>query len=646
MVPRAARFLGWYAAIGGLLSLIGWPLDLRRLTDWINSGISIQPNTALATACGGLAIILASRGHRRILAILAAIVGLVGAATLLEYILNVSFGIDSPLMFGRPWGRGATVAPGRMGIPASTSFTLLGIGFTLAVRGGWWRRVAPIAGLLVAAIAAMSLIGHLFNASELYSNARLTAIAFQTSTFLFALGLGLVLIVPEHQPTLLLRDEGAGGALVRQILPFIVTIPIVLGMLRLRGEAIGLYTTNLGTALLVSALLFLLIALLWWGGVTVHAREIRQRRAEDALRVADRRKDEFLATLAHELRNPLAPIRNALRLLRARPDAPVLDMLDRQVGHMVRLVDELVEVSRISRGDIQLRKEPVPLASVVQAAVETHQPLIAAATQVITTSLPEQPLTLEGDPVRLSQVVGNLLHNASKFSPAGGHITIAARREGAMARISVRDDGAGIAPELLPRVFDMFTRGPEKNAGPGLGIGLALVRSLVQLHGGFVQVSSGGPGKGSEFVVSLPLARGPAVPAALATPSPRLSQRVLIVDDNRDGADSLAAVLRLAGAETRVAYSGPDALAELPRFQPTVALLDIGMPDMDGYDLAGRLRVARPDLPLIALTGWGQIEDRQRSREAGFRLHLTKPVDPEALIAVLDSLAPQKSVAT
>jgi PAS domain S-box-containing protein len=388
-------------------------------------------------------------------------------------------------------------------------------------------------------------------------------------------------------------------------------------------------------------------------GASKTARDITLRKqTEAALREADRRKDEFLAILAHELRNPLAPIRNALQILRlAKPGDPggrrVAEMMERQVDHLVRLVDDLMEVSRITRGKIDLRKERIEVAALLRSALETSRPLMEAAGHQLSVSMPAESLEVEGDPVRLTQVVANLLNNAAKYTDPGGRIWLSARRDGDAASISVRDNGAGIPPENLPRIFELFmqvARSSERAQG-GLGIGLTLVKNLVELHGGSVEARSEGPGKGSEFVVRLPAVaetrRRDVAPAELQPAAALAPDRILVVDDNRDAAESLGMLLELLGAEVQVAHSGPEALRLLNTYQPAVVLMDIGMPGMDGYEVARRIR-QRDDLgqvALVALSGWGQEEDRRRSRRAGFDHHLVKPVDPRALEALLTSLA-------
>jgi PAS domain S-box-containing protein len=386
-------------------------------------------------------------------------------------------------------------------------------------------------------------------------------------------------------------------------------------------------------------------------GFTKVKRDLTDRKlAEEALKRADRTKDEFLATLAHELRNPLAPIRNSLHIMRMAGDNDptlrrVSEIMERQVDHMVRLVDDLLEVSRITRGQIELRKERIELAAVVSRAVETSRPLIDAGRHQLAISLPADPVFVDGDPVRLAQVVSNLLNNAAKYSNPGGQIWLNVRKEEGQASISVRDTGIGIPAEMQRVVFEMFAqldRSSSRSQG-GLGIGLTLVRSLVEMHGGKVHVKSAGKDQGSEFVVRLPLC--PEGAPAAKSASPRIPatvltrQRVLVVDDNRDAASSMAMLLKFLGAEVEVANSGPAALSAVESYHPAVVLLDLGMPLMDGYEVARRIR-ERPefdDVTLIALTGWGQDEDRRRSHEAGFNDHLVKPADISSLQELLAS---------
>ena len=383
-----------------------------------------------------------------------------------------------------------------------------------------------------------------------------------------------------------------------------------------------------------------------------------RERSEAMLKESDRRKDEFLAILAHELRNPLAPIRNAIHLLRLHGSGDatitqVREMMDRQVAHLVRLVDDLMEVSRISRGKIELRRQAVDLATVVGSAIEASRPDLDAAGHVLMTALPDEPVVLDADPVRLVQVLENLLNNAAKYTPPSGRIRLEVRREGNEVALSVLDTGIGIPPDMLARVFEPFTQVNRRlgsNPG-GLGIGLTLVKQLVELHGGRVRAFSDGPGKGSQFEVRLPLAATPAHrPSSDGEASPVSSlprRRLLVVDDNKDAADSLGLLLKTLGAEVQVAYCGASALELLDASRPNAILLDLGMPGMDGHEVARRVR-ERPEhrsIVLIALTGWGQKEDVERTRESGFDHHCIKPLDLPGLRQLLQSLDEAKAVA-
>jgi signal transduction histidine kinase/CheY-like chemotaxis protein len=380
------------------------------------------------------------------------------------------------------------------------------------------------------------------------------------------------------------------------------------------------------------------------------ARQYQTRAYLNEREQADRRKDEFLATLAHELRNPLAPIRNWVNVMRlsgtTEQGSRVWDLMDRQVSHMVRLVDDLMELSRITRGKIQLRMEAMELAPIVAAAVEASRPLIESARHQLTVAMPDEPVVVRADAVRLAQVISNLLNNAVKYTDEGGAITLALRQDGGEAVLSVKDSGIGIPPAALPRVFEMFVQGDgnDRRTRSGLGIGLTLVRSIVGMHGGRVEAQSAGPGTGSEFVVRLPLSMMVPAPAESDVPPMRRypgMTRVLVVDDNHDAADSLGALIGLLGADVRVAYDGRAALELFDAFRPAAVFLDLGMPDVDGYEVAHQIR-SRPDARdtvLIALTGWGQERDRRRSAEAGFDRHLAKPADVETLQSVLLSVA-------
>jgi PAS domain S-box-containing protein len=379
------------------------------------------------------------------------------------------------------------------------------------------------------------------------------------------------------------------------------------------------------------------------------AAEAAIKRSQEALRDADRRKDEFLALLAHELRNPLAPLVNAVELLRpaAGNDASlrrIRDMMARQLTQLQRLVDDLLDVSRISRGCIELRHAPVPLARALESAIESCQSLITARKHTLTIDVPHDPVLVEGDFARLAQVFANLISNSVKYTEPGGHIDVAIRKEDAHAVVSVRDTGIGIPIESVGTVFDMFSQveAHRLHAGGGLGIGLALVRSLVEMHSGTVQVESEGPGTGSTFTVRLPLLRAlvPVQQGAVRENSEPLdpqARRILIADDNIDAAASLALLLQMQGHETRTANNGRQAVELAETFRPDIIFMDLGMPQVDGIEATRQIR-AEPwgkAMVIVALTGWGQESNRRQTREVGMDLHLVKPINLEGIAAVL-----------
>jgi two-component system CheB/CheR fusion protein len=371
--------------------------------------------------------------------------------------------------------------------------------------------------------------------------------------------------------------------------------------------------------------------------------------SREVLKETDRRKNEFLATLAHELRNPLAPARNSLQIMRmARHDPEIMERalgtLERQIAHMVRLIDDLVDVSRISRGMVELRRERVDLAAVLNNAVEASRPLLDQYGHTFTLKLPGEPLFMDGDPVRLSQIFSNLLHNAAKYTAKGGRIHLSATRRAGDVIVRVEDNGVGIPPTMLPRIFDMFAqvdRSLDRYSG-GLGIGLSVVKRLVEMHGGSVEAHSDGPGRGTEFLVQLPISmisggsrRQPPGPTPEAAEP--VKRRILIAEDNEDTASSLATILRIMGNDVRTVSDGLEAVARGRSFQPDVVLLDIGMPRLNGYE-ACRLIRAEPwgnAAVIIALTGWGQEEDRRLATEVGFDHYLVKPVETAALAKLL-----------
>jgi PAS domain S-box-containing protein len=386
------------------------------------------------------------------------------------------------------------------------------------------------------------------------------------------------------------------------------------------------------------------------GAVNVLVDISDRKRSEDALKEADRSKNEFLATLAHELRNPLAPIRAAVKILQIKASAnpeskSALEVIERQTKQMTRLIDDLLDVARITSNKLELRREQIELREVLNAAVETSRPLIEQRGHKLSVRAPSAPIQIDGDPVRLAQVVSNLLNNAAKYTERGGRIWLTATRKGDEAVIKVRDTGIGIPAEVLPQIFQMFTQADRTIHGSagGLGIGLTLVKRLIEMHGGTITAQSGGLGKGSEFVIRMPAASSRFSQAEIAieaTTEATKPIRILVVDDNEDSADSLGLLLTLLGNEVRIAHDGLAAVNLANEFEPRVVLLDIGLPTLNGFEAAERIR-QQPwgkEAVMIAVTGWGEAVDRQRSKKAGFDHHLVKPVDPDVLTRLLQSL--------
>jgi signal transduction histidine kinase len=389
------------------------------------------------------------------------------------------------------------------------------------------------------------------------------------------------------------------------------------------------------------------------GAVNVLVDISDRKQAEEALKEADRSKNEFLATLAHELRNPLAPIRAAVKILQIKskptPESQsALDVIERQTRQMTRLIDDLLDIARITSNKLELRRSPVELSQVVAAAVETSRPLIEQRGHKLIVKAPAAPIHVDGDVVRLAQVISNLLNNSAKYTERGGRIWLECGRKKDEAVIKVRDTGVGILPEALPRIFEMFTQaGRENESRSGLGIGLTLVKRLVEMHGGTITAHSEGRGKGSEFVVRIPVALSSASQAKPPVKTKLKSRkdgrkpiRILVVDDNQDSADSLGMLMKLLGNEVRIVNDGLAAVAMANEFEPQVVLLDIGLPTLNGYEAARKIR-KQPwgsQATLIAVTGWGETIDRERSKKAGFDHHLVKPVEPDVLTTLLASL--------
>jgi signal transduction histidine kinase len=820
---QIARLAGLYALLGGTASLAGWVLDVPRLADWFDNGISIQPNATLCVIFSGLGILAFAASRHWIAAVCGTAVLIIAGLTLLQWVGGFSLGIDAALMFGREWGRVGVVFPGRMGPPGSFCWTLIGLALVLSSRPTGLRRWAPALAGTAAAISALSLTGYLYAVAQLYALPYVSAIALQTATFIMTVSVGIIVSHPEQEPMRTLLDPGGAGLIARRALPVVLLVPVIVGWFKVKGQGAGLYDTGLGTALLSLVFIALMTWLIWWalkavraretalresqerlaaeagaleslnavssrlwhkpelaagldeavvacigllkadfgniqlydpargvltiaahrgfnqdfldffrevsarddaacgrslrhsqrtiiedvdadpeyapmrdiarsagyraaqstplisngqplGMITTHWRQpyrpteddlrrldlyvwhiigfIQRFQAEQALLDADRRKDEFLATLAHELRNPLAPVRNAVQLLHMKgPAIPELqwarDVIDRQMQQMTRLIDDLMDVSRISRGRIELKRERVALATVVQRAVETTRPLIEQFEHELTVKLPPQPVYLDADLTRMAQIFANLLNNAVKYTERGGSISLTAECQGSEVVVTVKDSGIGIPSDKLHNVFELFAQVQEAldRSQGGLGIGLSLVKRLVGMHGGNIEARSEGAGTGSEFVVRLTVADGHHGTTEPGTDAPEVSAsglRVLVVDDNRDAAKSLETMMQLMGNEICTAYDGESAVQAADEFRPDVVLLDIGLPKLNGYEVCRRIRQQAwgKHMALIALTGWGQNDDRRRSEDAGFDHHLVKPVDPRGLIELLAGFRP------
>jgi len=669
----AVRCCGAVAILTGATALAGWILGNDALKGGLVADITIKANTAACLVLAGVALLLLGRERRgRIETILGRVFAgtlvLVGLATLGEHLFGWDLGIDQMLFREMP-GALATATPNRMGPPASSCFPLLGFAFLLLD----WRRRGPegparieapfqIPTLLVMVVALLSLLGYLFQVRELFGIAQLTGIAFHTAFAFLLLGLGALLARPEAGFMRRVVADDPGGLMIRRMLPAAIVLPVLIGWLRTLGEGAGWYHTEFGRSLMVLTFILVFASLTWWtgGAIARQAALLGEARAamlaserltQDSLREADRRKDDFLATLAHELRNPLAPIRNAVELLKTRgaPDHESewsRDVIERQVASLARLLDDLLDVSRITRNRLELRRSPTPIAPIVQHGIETSRPWIEAARHRLTVALPPEDVWIEADPLRIAQVISNLLNNAAKYTEPGGHVRLEARREGSDLVVAVRDDGIGIAPGHISQVFEMFAQAApalQRSRG-GLGIGLSLSRAIVEAHGGSIAATSDGLGRGSEFIFRLPTVRPPQGERASASaPRPLVRAatplRILVADDNEDALESLAMMLELQGHEVHRAHDGIEAVETFARARPDLALLDIGMPGMNGLAAARSIRgqAGGEAARLVALTGWGQPEDRQRALEAGFDDHLVKPVDFSALAPFLRS---------
>ena len=671
----AGVFLGLYALVGGAVSFIGWVFNLARLTDWFNYGISIQPNTCIAVMAAGAGLILLNFGYWRVAAALGVLVALIGGTVVFQFLTGINLGIDTLLMFDRTWGRVGVIAPGRMGPPGSVSWTLIGIALTLTSLSGTpkapgrafgTRFLIPVLALITVSMSTLSIIGYIYGASVLYTIPTITIIALQTATFILAISLGLLTTVPEGGPMRLMNDDSPAGLITRRIVPAIIVLPILVGFLRLTGERAGLYDTAFGSALRTVIEIGLFLILMGWTGnaISRQARKLELQRAEllqsehDFRTVAEassKLKDEFLATLSHELRNPLNVVLGYSELLMRTPEitaAPHLlqisQALKRNAQSQSQLINDLLDLSRLQTGKVSLNLETISFATIVANAVETVRAEATVKQITISITSPDQVFVIDADPLRMQQVVWNLLNNAVKFTPAGGEIRVSLHSESNAVLLTIEDTGPGIDPEFLPHVFEMFRQADSSSVRRhgGMGIGLALVQQLIQLHKGSVTVTSDGLGHGAKFTIRLP-ARPQKELTTEVTANQKLElsgMGVLVIDDSEDTTEMLRQLLEINGAKVRTASSGAEALEALSQHEFDVIISDVSMPEMDGFEFLRQLR-KRPqyqDLPVLALTGFGRPEDIERAKTAGFFSHITKPFDLEKLAATLQTLPNRK----
>ena len=649
----AAQLASLVSAGAGVAVLIGWLADIPPLTSLYLPGPTIKTNAAIGLTCLGLAnlLLIAPHGRRHwdhAAYLLASVPPVIGALTLSEHVFGWELGIDQ-LIATEPVGAMATVSPNRMGPPASTANLLLGLALLLGSRRtGRGAAAAHLLAFISGVVALLAVMGYAYGLSELYAVARYTGIALMTAVALLVLSIAIQAGRPETGLAALLCREDEVGVFARRMVPAAIFLPFSLGWLLTRARGAGLIDAPFAIAAMSLVLIVLLAAVIWRTGtqlvLSLDARAETERalgESERTLREADHQKTEFLATLSHELRNPLAPIRFAVELLTGPPAAAerARQTIERQVRHLTRLIDDLLDLTRITRNKLNLHVRPSQLQPLVSDALDAVASELARGRHEVHVDLPPQPVWLQVDPDRVVQMLVNLLTNAARYSDPGGRITIGAAVDLENVTISVRDTGHGIAPADLERVFERFVQVGGTPHG-GLGIGLALVRALAELHGGGVEAHSEGTGKGSEFRLRLPRAEAQPAEVRGHAAVAETCCRLLVVDDNRDAADMLGGLMTSAGHAVAVVYDGDSALRRAESFKPQVGLLDIGMPGMDGYQLARRLRERWPDLFLVAITGWGQEEDRRQALAAGFDAHLTKPADPTAIAALMAARFP------
>jgi signal transduction histidine kinase/CheY-like chemotaxis protein len=669
--------LSLYPLVGGLLSFAGWALDVPRLTDWQGNGISIQPNASLLAAAASAAVLLIVAGRSAAAAFAATAVAVIGVLTLFENVSGLALGIDELLLFDREWGSGGTTAPGRMGSPASLAWAIVGASL-MALTGRFGasaRRYAPWAAVLPLAISAFAMLGYLYGSSLLYTIPGITAIALQTATFIFTASIATIACAPTG-PMKLFASPGPAGIAARRLLPFVVLVPVLTGGLRLAGERAGLYDTAFGVALHNLVEITLLLTLLGWTGQAIARHSSARERAEaerrkllvleqEARREAERQatiRDEFLATLSHELRTPLNAILGWAQIAQAdlgdgERIRQAVGVIERNARLQAQMIADLLDMSRILAGNMRLQVQPVDLVAVVNAALEAVQP--AADAKGIEIQSVVEPIgdTVHGDPARLQQVVWNLLANAIKFTPRDGHVHIVVARADSHVEIRVSDTGEGIAPEFLPLVFERFRQADASTARShgGLGLGLAVVKQLVELHGGTVTAASEGLGRGATFMVKLPFAVAQPQVAPRAESATKDAARrpaplpvlagvsILVVDDEPDSRQLAARLFEDRGAVVTTSASAHEALELATTRRFDVIVSDIGMPGRDGYELMKDCRARGVTTPAIALTAYARREDRTQALSSGYQAHVAKPVEAAELLAAVAAHVPRRS---
>jgi len=656
-------------AVLSICILIGWMTNNEILKGSLAAGIAVKTNTAIAFLCSAIALALHLKENSKNTlhlteGTLGLIVTLIGALTLIQHFFEWNLGIDE-LLFSEPEGVTATTSPNRMGPPASICFILSGISILLlSTRRGYAAEIASKLGVLIGVIALLPSLGYLFGAKEIYGLAGYTGISLTTALLLLILSTAIISSCTGSAMLTLLQSPDAGGVLARRLLPPALFLPPLLGYVRTIGERSGLYDAALGRSLLIVAFILIFARLVWASARVLQTTDKErldlfesERAARSNAERANRFKDEFLATLSHELRTPLNAILGWTQLLKRKfKDNPELssglDIIERNSKLQAQLIADLLDMSRIISGKLRLELKQVNLAHILQAAIETIR--ISAEEKQITIEkhLGETDVIVLGDPNRLQQVFWNILSNSVKFTPSGGYIVISLRVEENVAEVSVTDTGQGIAPELLNQIFDRFIQADSSTTRKhgGLGIGLSVVKELIGLHKGAVSAISPGPGHGSTFFVTIPLASvSPTAQKAIEAhdklPSQDISLRdirVLVVDDDSDARKVTGNILSQYHAEVSFAASANEALSLLKEFSPHVLVSDIGMPDLDGYHLIETIRSQKQtsefEMPAIALTAFVREEDKAKAIKSGYQAHLSKPVDAHDLVALVSKL--------